>query len=102
MMDLKIWLFDQGLSVRELALQLDVPLKTAQEWAYRGVAPRAENRDRLTDYIISHCVHYWVIDAPNGPVSEGVCQRCGEDRMFRNSDESTNPWKAASKTVRSS
>ena len=58
MLDLKYWLHEQGLTVRERAVQIDVPLKTAEEWAYRGVAPRAENQDRLTDYIISHCAHY--------------------------------------------
>ena len=92
MMDLKSWLRDQGLTVRELALELEVPLKTAQEWVYRDVVPSAENQDRLTDYVISHCAHYWVIDRPSGPLSEGVCQRCDEHREFSNSGELANPW----------
>lgn len=32
------------------------------------------------------CTHHWRIDEPNGPVSEGVCQKCGVVRMFVNSD----------------
>jgi len=90
MMDLKSWLRDHGLTVRELALELEVPLKTAQDWVYRGVAPCADNRDRLSDYIFSHCAHHWVIAAPNGPTSEGVCQRCGHQREFLNSVEINN------------
>ena len=30
------------------------------------------------------CQHYWVIEPPNGPTSNGKCQRCGEQREFRN------------------
>ncbi len=90
MMHLKPWLQEQGLTVREFALELEVPLKTAQDWVYRGVAPSAENRDRLTGYIFSRCTHHWVIAAPNGPTSEGVCQRCGHQRAFVNSVEHTS------------
>ena len=90
-MDLKLWLVDQGLSVRELAFQLEAPLKTVEDWVYRGVMPSAENRDRLVEFIKTECKHYWVIATPNGPLSEGVCQRCGEKREFMNSGAST-PW----------
>ena len=91
-MDLKNWLQDQGLTVRELALGLDVPLKTAQDWAYRGVVPSAKNRTRLTNYIWATCAHHWVIPAPDGPTSEGVCKRCGHQREFVNSVEYASPW----------
>ena len=30
------------------------------------------------------CRHYWVIEAPLGPLSAGACQRCGEVRNFKN------------------
>jgi len=30
------------------------------------------------------CVHYWVIEPPEGPVSKGVCKRCGAEREFTN------------------
>ncbi|MDP6668181.1 MAG: hypothetical protein QF357_12435 [Dehalococcoidia bacterium] len=33
------------------------------------------------------CVHHWVIDPPNGAVSQGRCKACGEEREFRNSFE---------------
>jgi hypothetical protein len=33
------------------------------------------------------CVHHWVIDPPNGAVSEGRCKSCGEKKEFRNSFE---------------
>ncbi len=64
MIDLKCWLKDQRLTVRELALGLDVPLKTAQDWVYRGASPSADSQDRLTAYIDAHCAHHWVIPAP--------------------------------------
>jgi len=31
------------------------------------------------------CAHFWRIDSPNGPVSTGVCSKCGEAREFTNS-----------------
>ena len=89
MLELKPWLSVQGLTVRGFALDLDVPLKTAQDWVYRGVAPSTENQGKLTEYLHAHCAHYWVIDVPNGPISEGVCQRCGHVRGFNNSAEYT-------------
>ena len=92
MMHLKSWLGEQELTVREPALQLGVPLKTAQDWIYRGVAPSAENRDRLNDYIFLRCAHHLVIAAPNGPTSEGVCQCCGEKLEITNSVELTYLW----------
>ena len=33
------------------------------------------------------CIHHWVIDPPNGAVSEGHCKTCGENKEFRNSFE---------------
>lgn len=90
MIDLKMWLRGQGLSVRELAEQLDAPQKTVEDWVYRGVVPSPANLERLTDFI--NCAHHWVIDSANGPLSQGRCQRCGETREFRNSSEATTPW----------
>jgi|GEM_PF-2117929 hypothetical protein len=34
------------------------------------------------------CVHYWLIDVPSGPVSDGKCRVCGQKKEFRNSLES--------------
>ena len=33
------------------------------------------------------CVHHWVIDPPNGAVSQGSCKVCGDKKEFRNSFE---------------
>ena len=88
-MDLKTWLGGQPLTVRQLALDLAVPLKTAEEWVYRGVVPSTENQNKLAEYVHAHCAHYWVIAVPNGPISKGVCQRCGHVREFQNSAEYT-------------
>ena len=30
------------------------------------------------------CVHYWIIECPQGPTSVGTCRNCGERRVFRN------------------
>ena len=87
MVDLKPWLAVNGLTIRHFALELDVPLKTAQDWVYRGVVPSTANYDKLTEYVHAHCAHYWVIAVPDGPVSEGTCQRCGHVREFQNSAE---------------
>ncbi len=91
MVDLKPWLSLQGLTVRDFALGLDVPLKTAQDWVYRGVVPSSENQDKLTEYVQAHCAHHWVIAVPNGPISEGECRRCGHVREFTNSAEYASP-----------
>ena len=30
------------------------------------------------------CVHHWLIEAPEGPVSKGICKKCGEEKEFQN------------------
>jgi len=30
------------------------------------------------------CSHHWIIDVAIGPLSKGVCKRCGEQQVFRN------------------
>ena len=30
------------------------------------------------------CRHHWIIEAPKGPVSMGVCRLCSEAREFKN------------------
>ena len=89
MVELKPWLAVNGLTVRHIALGLDVPLKTAEDWVYRGVVPSTDNQAKLADYVHAHCAHHWVIAVPDGPFSEGVCQRCGHIREFTNSAEYT-------------
>ena len=103
MVDLKPWLSAHGLTVRQFALDLDVPLKTAQDWVYRGVVPSTDNQGKVAEFIRTHCAHYWVIAVPNGPISEGVCQHCGRVREFHNSAEYTfsitRPRNATAKAV---
>ena len=38
-MNVKLLLQQQGLSVRQLAAELEVPLKTVQDWVYRARGP---------------------------------------------------------------
>ncbi len=28
--------------------------------------------------------HHWLIEEPNGPLSQGTCRACGATRTFRN------------------
>ncbi len=37
----------------------------------------------------TRCLHHWIIDVANGPVSKGKCRLCGEEREFSNY---TDPW----------
>jgi len=37
------------------------------------------------------CRHYWIIEAPTGPVSRGVCRVCHVGREFKNYIEAV-PW----------
>ena len=38
----------------------------------------------------TQCRHHWVIQPATGPVSQGVCQTCGEVRDFKNYVESAS------------
>lgn len=33
------------------------------------------------------CVHYWLVESPNGPSARGKCQKCGEERSFSNAPQ---------------
>ena len=84
-MNVKLLLQQQGLSVRQLAIELEVPLKTVQDWVYRGVVPSPANQAKLDEVVV--CTHHWVIETSNGPISIGRCRLCGEEREFNNSTE---------------
>ncbi len=30
------------------------------------------------------CVHHWVIESPEGPISRGMCKFCGAEDLFQN------------------
>ena len=96
MIDVMLWLRQQGLSVRELAVGLDLPLRTVENWTYRGVTPSPANRVKLEDFM---CTHHWVIDAANGHLSRGVCKLCDASREFENSMVSTK-WQRTIDTRR--
>ncbi len=89
-MNLRLLLQQRGLSVRQLALELEVPLKTVQDWVYRGVVPSPANQEKLDEVVT--CTHHWVIDTPEGPFSKGRCRLCGEEREFSNSAETWGGW----------
>ena len=96
MTDLILWLRQQGLSVRELAAGLEVPLKTVEDWVYRGAMPSSANRIRLEDFM---CTHHWVIDTADGHLSRGVCKLCHAAREFENSQLSAK-WQRTLDTRR--
>jgi len=103
MLDLKAWLDDHGLTVKAFAIDFDAPLKTVEDWVYRGKSPSKPYQERITDYVLTHCTHYWLIDVPDGPMSQGVCRRCGQGKMFENSGWNFSlTGKATSKAPKSS
>ena len=46
--------------------------------------PELEN----TEAAVEACRHHWAIQPADGPVSNGSCQICGENREFKNYVES--------------
>jgi hypothetical protein len=32
----------------------------------------------------SACIHHWIIETPDGPVSRGVCKHCKAEKYFDN------------------
>lgn len=65
---------------------------TAQAWGVsRRVVRswvRAYEEGRLE--ILPH-VHHWDIEAPNGPLSLGICRGCLEEKYFRNHEAGDTP-----------
>lgn len=41
-------------------------------------------KDDKTNEQETSCQHQWVLDAPTGPSSSGVCGTCGEEKDFLN------------------
>lgn len=41
----------------------------------------------MTTAVAGQHAHHWVIEAPNGAESSGVCRICGEQRCFKNAAE---------------
>ena len=51
-MNVKLLLQQQELSVRQLAAELEVPLKTVQDWVYRSVVPSPANQAKLDEVVV--------------------------------------------------
>ena len=51
------------------------------------IAPEATGENNA-NRAVSTCRHHWVIQPADGPVSNGLCQVCGETREFKNYVES--------------
>ncbi len=62
---------------------------------------RTETNNVVADFIDKHpeCEHFWQIDAPNGPISEGTCKKCGQTREFQNSIQ-TSGWDRGNSAAR--
>jgi len=41
------------------------------------------------------CPHFWDIQPAEGPVSQGVCRICGQEREFKNSFDPPVNWQAS-------
>ena len=40
--------------------------------------------------IDTECIHHWMVESPNGPISEGVCKKCDQIKQFNNSENIKN------------
>ena len=47
----------------------------------KATAEKAHIEEGKNDAV---CVHYWIIECPDGPESVGTCKNCGERKVFRN------------------
>ncbi len=62
---------------------------------------RTETNNEVADFFDKHpeCEHFWQIDAPNGPISEGTCDKCKQTREFQNSIQ-TSGWDRGNSAAR--
>ena len=51
------------------------------------IAPETTEENNAKQAVFT-CRHHWVIQPADGPVSNGLCQVCGETREFKNYVES--------------
>jgi len=42
--------------------------------------------------MIDGCIHHWLIEPANGPISNGTCKTCKEQKSFTN----TEPYRTGS------
>jgi hypothetical protein len=62
-----------------------ISLKWASYRERRCVMRNRNNVKEKKTIVSTDCRHYWVIEAADGPISNGVCKICGEKRKFYNS-----------------
>jgi len=66
--------------------------RNGEAWAFviagrDGILARTEarmNDDIEPRFVSLHCQHRWLIEVPNGPISEGRCTKCRLTRAFYN------------------
>ena len=53
----------------------------------------------VAERTLAVCRHHWMIEAPSGPVSRGVCRVCDEVREFKNYIDGTeaNPTQTSAR-----
>lgn len=59
--------------------------KTTTTRITKNTTPRKRTKKIQEPEVDAACVHHWMIDPSYGPVSDGKCKKCGEDRRFYNS-----------------
>ena len=56
-----------------------------------GILSQVDGISQANLHPIEECVHFWLIETPNGPTSQGTCKQCGKVQLFRNS-VSSSTW----------
>lgn len=51
-----------------------------KKFSYSQTTKKVMNRN----FRVKPCRHYWLIEAPAGRISQGVCKYCGEQQGFSN------------------
>jgi hypothetical protein len=72
-----------------------------REEAMAEAKARTEGNSEVADFDdkFPDCAHFWMIDAPNGPISNGTCKHCKQTREFQNSIQ-TSGWDRGNSAAR--
>ncbi|NQW17694.1 MAG: hypothetical protein HQ478_09440 [Chloroflexi bacterium] len=65
------------------------------------IKARTEGNNEVAEFEDLHpeCAHFWMIDAPAGPISKGTCKQCKQVREFQNSIQ-TSGWDRGNSAAR--
>ena len=65
------------------------------------IKARTEGNNEVAEFEDLHpeCNHFWLIDAPAGPISNGTCKVCKQTREFQNSIQ-TSGWDRGNSAAR--